>query len=98
VEVDPDVVSSYRGLLLFARLLWKTRVFTSLGLPGSGGPAPSSHQLWHVPVLGAMASTVSDVLKVHAARDTESFVCIVAEGPALVLQNPAEPALLVPEV
>jgi hypothetical protein len=45
-----------------------------------------------------MASTVSDVLKVHAARDTESFVCIVAEGPALVLQNPAEPALLVPEV
>jgi hypothetical protein len=26
--------------------VWKTRVFTRLGLPASGGPAPSPHQIW----------------------------------------------------
>ena len=28
VEINPDVLSSHRGLLLFERLLWKTRVST----------------------------------------------------------------------
>ena len=47
MEVDTDVLSIHRGLLLFERCWCEnpesptTRSFT-----GSGGPAPSSHQFW----------------------------------------------------
>ena len=54
MKVDPDILSIHRGLLLFAReRLWKPRVSNRLGtFTGSGGPAPSSHQICAPPTDG----------------------------------------------
>jgi hypothetical protein len=46
MEVDPDVLSFHRGLLLFERLFWKTRVFTDSD--SRGAEAPLLHGIRYV--------------------------------------------------
>ena len=49
MKVDPDILSIHRGLLLFARglVVEAPSLQQELGtFTGSGGPAPSSHQIW----------------------------------------------------
>src|SRR5262249_47267388 len=66
MKVDPDILSIHRGLPSSEEdmLLVKPRVSTDSDLTRSGGPAPSSHQLWGSPV-----ASVGRVWALHAGGE-----------------------------
>src|SRR5215207_10660988 len=50
MKVDTDVLAIHRGLLLFVRglVVRSPESGSTRFLTGSGGPSPSSHQIWRV--------------------------------------------------
>src|SRR5439155_12741569 len=81
MEVDPDILSIHRGLLLFARNgLWKPRVSYASSEPSRGAeaPPPSSHQIWRgrAGSSGDVEGLLSEAQETLRSRQVEEVLAV----------------------